>query len=139
MLFHDNQLMKNEVQLRLFLVENLIAFARYEDHEAALHIQLHELVSEAQQQDENPIMLIEEVLQTTYRQGDSTEEIANFLAQTGEMQRAMSQLEEHWSHRDTELPDLSLTTGGTSKKEAQSTFMHTNLRNYLEALTSLRL
>ena len=92
MIVYNNQLMQNESQLWLYMVSNNVPFTRYEDHEAALQIQLHELVEIALEKKEDPIMLLEEILGISYVGGHQAEEIANFLVHTDMRQYAMHQL-----------------------------------------------
>ena len=46
MIYFNNQLMPDDTSAKLFLVTNTKPFERYEDHEAALYIKLHELVEQ---------------------------------------------------------------------------------------------
>ena len=62
------------------MVTNTKPFERYEDHEAALYIQLHEMVEHAFAKGEDPIALIEDYLELVYTEGKSVAEIADFLA-----------------------------------------------------------
>ena len=137
MIFYNNQLMKSSNQLRLFLVSNPVPFERYEDHEAAIYIQLHELIEDAKNDKEDPISLIEEYLGTTYNLGNSDNEIASFLFQTGEMMSALNVLKENWHALDESVPGDSLMYGGVSKDEATQIFSQLSLRTYLEALVAI--
>lgn len=137
MIFYNNQLMKSGSQLKLFLVSNPIPFERYEDHEAAIYIQLHELIEEARKEKENPIALIEDYLGTTYNLGDSDNEIASFLFRTGEMMSALNVLKENWHTLDRSLPEDSLLYGGVSKEQVTQVFSQLSLRTFLEALVAL--
>jgi hypothetical protein len=138
MIFYHNQLMKNSRELRLYLVSNPVAFTRFEDHEAALHIQLHELVERAIEQQEDPVALIEDYLQVSYTGGDRSEDLAAFLANTPQMRHAMHTLQEHWGQLDDTLPDDSLLFGSaTTREEAVQSFSEITLRSYLEALSTV--
>ncbi|MCS5613087.1 MAG: hypothetical protein NZ961_21865, partial [Candidatus Poribacteria bacterium] len=68
------------------MVTNTKPFERYVDHEAALYIQLYQLVEHAFAKGENPIALIEDYLELVYTEGKSVAEIADFLANTDKMQ-----------------------------------------------------
>ena len=137
MIFYHNQLMKSSNQLKLFLVSNPVAFKRYEDHQAGIYIQLHELIEDARKEGEDPIGLIEEYLGTTCNLGDSDDEIASFLFQTGEMTAALNVLKENWHGLDESIPADSLMYGGVSFDEATQAFAELTFRTYLEALTAL--
>ena len=137
MIFYNNQLMKNQQQLRLYLVSNPKPFKRFEDHEAALQIQLHEMVERAIREKEDPIALIEEYLETTYNSGETVEDIANFLANTPQMVHAMHTLKDNWDQLDETLPEDSLMYGGTTRDEAVQAFSEITLRNYLETLSTV--
>lgn len=137
MIFYNNQLMKNQQQLRLYLVSNPKTFKVFEDHEAAIQIQLHELVARSIKEKESPIALIEEYLQTSYNGGDTVEDIANFLVNTPQMVHALHNLRDNWEQMDETLPEDSLMYGGTSREEAVQAFSEITLRNYLEALTGV--
>jgi len=137
MIFFNNQLMKNQQQLRLYLVSNPVPFKRFEDHEAALQIQLHELVQRAIEQKEDPVALIEEYLQVNYNGGDRPEDIANFLAGSPQMVHAMHTLKDNWDQLDETLPEDSLMYGGTTRDEAVQAFSEITLRNYLETLSTV--
>tara|TARA_R110002072_G_scaffold105515_4_gene230679 strand:- start:826 stop:1248 length:423 start_codon:yes stop_codon:yes gene_type:complete len=137
MIFYNNQLMKNHMQLRLYLVSNPTPFKRFEDHEAALQIQLHELVEKAIKDKEDPVALMEEYLQTNYNGGDTVEDMANYLANTPQMVHALHTLKDNWDQMDETLPEDSLMYGGTTRNEAVQAFSEITLRNYLEALTGI--
>ena len=137
MIFYNNQLMKNHMQLRLYLVNNPTPFKRFEDHEAALQIQLHELVEKAIKDKEDPVALMEEYLQTNYNGGDTVEDMANYLVNTPQMVHALHTLKDNWDQMDETLPEDSLMYGGTTKDEAVQAFSEITLRNYLEALTGI--
>ncbi len=125
------------MQLRLYLVSNPTPFKRFEDHEAALQIQLHELVEKAIKDKEDPVALMEEYLQTNYNGGDTVEDMANYLANTPQMVHALHTLKDNWDQMDETLPEDSLMYGGTTRNEAVQAFSEITLRNYLEALTGI--
>ena len=125
------------MQLRLYLVNNPTPFKRFEDHEAALQIQLHELVEKAIKDKEDPVALMEEYLQTNYNGGDTVEDMANYLVNTPQMVHALHTLKDNWDQMDETLPEDSLMYGGTTKDEAVQAFSEITLRNYLEALTGI--
>jgi hypothetical protein len=135
MIFFNNQLMKSQDQLRLYLVSNPTPFKRFEDHEAAIQLQLYELIEQAIADKENPIGLIEDNLKITYMEGESVEEIANFLVNTDQMLHAMHNLKDNWHHMDESVPSDSLLYGsGITRETAVSIYADTTLRNYLETL-----
>lgn len=125
------------MQLRLYLVSNPTPFKRFEDHEAALQIQLHELIEKAIKDKEDPVALMEEYLQTNYNGGDTVEDMANYLANTPQMVHALHTLKDNWDQMDETLPEDSLMYGGTTRDEAVQAFSEITLRNYLEALTGI--
>lgn len=125
------------MQLRLYLVSNPTPFKRFEDHEAALQIQLHELVEKAIKDKEDPVALMEAYLQTNYNGGDTVEDMANYLANTPQMVHALHTLKDNWDQMDETLPEDSLMYGGTTRDEAVQAFSEITLRNYLEALTGI--
>jgi len=137
MIFYNPQIMTNEKELFLYLVSNPKPFTRYENHEAALQIQLHELVERAIQNKENPIALIEFYLGITYNEGHTVADMANFIANSGQMRHALHQLKENWAELDDSLPGESLRFGGTSKEQAIQTFTQIALQTYLEALSGI--
>lgn len=108
MIFFHNQLMKSTHQLQLYLVSNPIPFERYEDHEAALYIQLHELIEEAQSHQEDPRTLIESYLGVSCPVGTTADELTAYLFQTGEMMAALHALKENWHALDTSVSGESL-------------------------------
>ncbi|MEQ3656490.1 MAG: hypothetical protein ABNH00_11555 [Dokdonia sp.] len=135
MIYFNNQLMPNDVSATLFLVTNTKPFERYEDHEAALYIHLYELVEHAFAKGDNPIALIEDYLELVYTEGKSVAEIANFLANTDQMQLALWTLKERWDTLDETAPQDSLLYGsGMGKEEAIQLYSEITLRTYLEAL-----
>ena len=137
MIFYNSQLMKNESQLRLYLASNPDAFTRFEDHEAALQIQLYDLVERAIAENEDPIALIEAYLQVSYNGTDTVDDIANFLIHTGQMRHAMHNLKENWDEMDETLPELSLKYASTSREQAIQVYSEITLRSYLEALSEV--
>ncbi|WP_235904674.1 hypothetical protein [Patiriisocius marinus] len=127
--------MPNDTSTKLFMVTNTKPFERYEDHEAALYIQLHQLVEHAFAKGENPIALIEDYLELVYTEGKSVGEIADFLANTDKMQLALWTLKESWDKLDETAPQDSLLYGsGMGKEEAIQLYSEITLRTYLEAL-----
>jgi len=137
MIFFNNQLMPTAGSATLYMVSNPVAFTRYEDHEAAIFIQLHELIERALAEGEDPIVLIESYLETIYVGGRTTNEIANFLMQNDKMTLAMWTLKESWSNMDESIPGDSLMYGGMEKKEAIRLYSEITLRTYLEVLTGV--
>lgn len=136
MIYFNNQLMPNDTKAKLFMVTNTKLFERYEDHEAALYIQLHQLVEHAFAKGENPIAHIEDYLELVYTEGQSIAEIANFLANTDKMQLALWTLKESWDKLDDSAPQDSLFYGSEMDKEkAIQLYSEITLRTYLEALT----
>lgn len=135
MIYFNNQLMPNNTSAKLFMVTNTKPFERYEDHEAALYIQLHQMVEHAFAKGEDPIALIEDYLELVYTEGKSVAEIADFLAQTDKMQLALWTLKESWDKLDESAPQDSLLYGnGMYKEEAIQLYSEITLRTYLEAL-----
>ena len=139
MIYFNNQLMPNDTSAKLFITTNTKAFERYEDHEAALYIQLHELVEHAFAKGDNPIALIEDYLELVYTEGKSVAEIADFLANTDKMQLALWTLKESWDKLDETAPQDSLLYGsGIDKEEAIQLYSEITLRTYLEALAQFK-
>jgi len=134
MIFYNNQLMSGDIKARLFMVSNPSKFERFEDHEAGIFIQLHELIEQARAMGENPIALIEEYLEVVYNEGNTIDEIASFLLETDKMQTALWTLKESWDKMDDSLPTSSIMYGGMDKEEAVQLYSETTLRSYLEAL-----
>ena len=126
--------MSGDVKARLFMVSNPSKFERFEDHEAGIFIQLHELIEQAKAMGENPISLIEEYLEVVYNEGNTTDEIASFLLETDKMQTALWTLKESWDKMDDSLPTSSIMYGGMDKEEAVQLYSETTLRSYLVAL-----
>ena len=136
MIFYDTQLMPDTGKARLFMVSNPIALERYEDHEAALYLQLHELVERSRAEGQDPVALLEDYLETVYTDGHNPEEIANFLFHHDKMQSVLWSLKESWSNLDKTLPGDSLMYGGLGREEMLEVYAETTLRTYLEALVA---
>ena len=136
MIFYNTQLMPDAGKARLFMVSNPIPLERYEDHEAALYLQLHELVERSRAEGQDPIALLEDYLETVYTDGHYPDEIANFLFHHDSMQSALWTLKESWSILDETLPEDSLMYGGLGKEKALEVYAETTLRTYLEALVA---
>lgn len=134
MIFYNNQLMQNGRELRLFLVSNPEKFTRYEDHEAALEIQLYELVERSIEEGQDPIALIESYLGVSYNAGEGAEEIGHYLVSSEEVRMTMSTLKENWSLLDESIPEDSRLFGRVTRKEAIQVFSELSLETYLEAL-----
>ncbi|MAQ76902.1 MAG: hypothetical protein CL613_11305 [Aquimarina sp.] len=134
MIFYNNQLMKTREDAVLYMVSNPVPFEGYNDHEAGIYIQIHELIERAIAEGENPVMLIEEYLEIVYMGGEMINEMAAFLFQTDRMHQALWSLQESWDAIDTSLPEMSRMYGGLSKEEATQLYAETTLRSYLEAL-----
>ena len=137
MIFHHNQLMKNEKELVFYLATNKHPFTCFEDHRAALEIRMHELVEVAFQEQEDPIALIESSLGITYNEGETIEEITHFLINTDHHTHSMSNLQEAWSLIDENLPSESLIHSGTTEEDAVRVFPTITLRSYLESLSKV--
>lgn len=138
MIFYHNQLMKNELELQLFVVSNPVPFECFEDHEAALEIQLETLIQQAIKEKEDPIALIEGYLGINDFYSENTREIAERIARSDQMASALISLRDHWQQFDPTLPENSLVYGnGIGKKEAIDAFSNLTLRTYLETLSSL--
>ncbi len=137
MIFYNNQLMQNEQQLRLYLVSNPKAFKRYEDHEAALQIQIYELIERSIEDNEDPVTLIESYLDVNYNGGSNADDIAAFLINSHQMIHALHQLKDNWDELDDSLPEVSLKHTGTSKQQAVQVYSEITLRSYLEALSTI--
>ncbi len=130
--------MKTEAQLRVYLVSNPVPFKRYEDHEAALQIQLYDLIERAIEEKENPVALIEDYLGITYTGGDNIDDIATFLLATDQMNYAMNDLKDNWHHLDeSQAADSLLYSTGIERKDAVRIYSEITLRNYLENLATL--
>lgn len=130
--------MKTEAQLRVYLVANPVPFKRYEDHEAALQIQLYDLIERAIEEKENPVALIEDNLGITYTGSDNIDDIASFLLATDQMSYAMNDLKDNWYHLDeSQAADSLLYNAGIDRADAVRIFSEITLRNYLENLATL--
>ena len=139
MIYFNNQLMSDHTSVKLFITTNTKAFERYEDHEAALYIQLHDLVEHAFTNGDNPIALIENYLELVYTEGASVAEIADFLAHSDKMQLALWTLKERWDKLDETAPQDALLYGnGISKAAAIALYSELTLRTYLEALAQFK-
>ncbi len=135
MIFFNPQLMPSRAEATLYMVSNPVPFTRFEDHEAAIYLQLHELIERSMQEGENPISLIEEYLGTVYTEGKTVDEIAAFLMQQDAMILALWTLQESWNNFDETLPETSLIHGGMEKKAAIQLYAEITLRTYLEILS----
>ena len=136
MIYYNNQLMPDDRSAILFMTANSKPFERYEDHQAAIYVQLHLLVEESIKMGENPIHLIENHLETVYVDGNSVEEIAGFLAHTDKVQNALWSLQERWISMDTSLSEASLMYGGMQKQQAFELYSEITLISYLETLAN---
>jgi hypothetical protein len=138
MIFYNNQLMQSLNQVRLYVVSHPTPFARFQDHESAIIIQLHELIEQAIADNENPVALIEDSLGVTYTEGATVDELTNFIVCTDHMSVALQKLKENWHHLDPSVPADSLFySTGISRSDIIETYAETTLRNYLEALASV--
>lgn len=137
MIFFNNQLMPTVGSATLYMVHNPVTFTRFEDHEAAIFIQLHELIDRAFAEGDDPIALIETYLETIYTGGKQTSEIASFLMQSDRMVLALWTLKESWDNLDDAIPADSLLYGGMEKKEALQLYAEITLRTYLEVLSGV--
>lgn len=137
MIFFNNQLMKSDRQLTLFMVSHPTPFSRYEDHEAALHIQLSEMIEKAIKDRENPVALIQNHLGLNYSGDPNPEDIASFLLHSHFMTHALHGLRDNWSQLDETLPANSKMYGGISSEHAREVFMEVSLHTYLEALAGI--
>ena len=138
MIFYNPQLMENQWQLTLFLVNNPVPFNNFEDHQAAIHLKLSELIESALKEGEHPIRMIEDYLSITYSSGTTVDEIANFNYHTHFMQSALYELRENWEEMDDSLPELSVKNGsGTTREQAIEVYTEITLRSYLEALAQV--
>ena len=134
MIIYNNQLMTSSVQATLFMVSNPVPFTRFEDHEAAIFIQMHTLVEQSFAEGQNPVELIESYLETTYTGGHNVDEIASYLLQHDKMQSALWTLKENWDNLDQSVPGDSLMYGGMEKDDAIQHYTEITLLTYLEAL-----
>lgn len=136
MIFYNNQLMPTREEAIVYMVRNPVPFSNYEDHEAGIYIQLHELIEQAIAEGENPVVLIEEYLETVYTGGTSVEEIAAFLFHNDKMNQALWTLQQNWDSIDDTLPENSLFYGGIDTQETMQLYSEITLRSYLNALTN---
>lgn len=134
MIFYNNQLMSNDINATLYMVTNPIPLDSFDDHEASIYIQLHDLIEQAKGLGDNPIALIEDYLDTVYIDGQSVEEIASFLFYSDKMRSALWGLKTQWDNYDKTLPEDSLMYGGMGKQAAIQLYSEITLRTYLEAL-----
>ena len=135
MIFFNAQLMPNREDATLYMVRNPTPFSRFEDHEAAIFLQLHELIERAIEEGENPIALIEGYLNVVYTGGNAVDEIAAFLLQTDAMVISLWSLQERWRNFDESLPETSIMYGGMEQKEALQLYSEITLRTYLEIVS----
>lgn len=138
MIFYNSQLMQNESEAMLYMVSNPVPFIRFEDHQSAIYIHLHQMIEHAINAGENPITLIEDYLNITYNSGESIDEIASFLFQTDKMVSAMWTLKESWDMIDESLPQDSLMYGGIGRERVLELYSEITLRSYLETLSEDR-
>lgn len=137
MIYYNNQLMPDDLSARLFMVSNTDDFEKFEDHEAALHFYIQTLTEQSLNEGENPKALIEDYLGITYTEGNSIEEMSNFVIHTDVMQSAFARLKENWYLKEDNLGKDTLFFGsGMSQEEILTTYSTTTLRNYLETLSS---
>lgn len=136
MIFYNNQLMPTREEAIVYMVRNPVPFSNYEDHEAGIYIQLHELIEQAIAEGENPVVLIEEYLETVYTGGTSVKEIAAFLFHNDKMNQALWTLQQNWDSIDDTLPENSLFYGGIDTQETMQLYSEITLRSYLNALTN---
>ena len=130
--------MKTERELELYLVSNPAPFTRFDDHEAALEIQVFNLVQNCLDQQDDPVMLIEQILGIEF-QGDNTlEGIAYFIIRSDQMRTAMFRLSENWDAYDPSVPEMSMkTVAGTTRQQALEVYQNLTLASYLEALANI--
>lgn len=135
MIFYNPSLMPTPQSALLFMVDNPIPIENYEDHKAALYIQLHELIIESRMATEDPITLIEEYLEVYYNEGQATEEIAAFLITQDKMTQALSLLQSNWKTYSSDAHSQSIAYGGVSKNTYLEQYATLTLRSYLETLS----
>lgn len=135
MIFFNPQLMPTRAEATLYMVSNPKPFTRFEDHQAALYLQLHDLIERAMEEGDDPILLIEEYLGKVYTDGNIIDQIAAFLMEQDAMILALWTLQESWRNYDASLPENSLMYGGMDKKEAIQLYAEITLRTYLEVLS----
>ena len=137
MIYYNNQLMPDDSSAQLFLVSNSVAFEKFEDHEAAIHFHIDQLINVAISEGENPKALIEDYLEISFCDGHTTEEITSFLMETDKMQTALWTLQERWQSMDESLTEDSLLGGNSvGKEEAIQLYAEITLRSYLETLAT---
>lgn len=136
MIYHHNQLMKDEVEATLFAVTNPVPFTSYEDHETAIYLRLYELVEDAEAAGEHPLHLIEGMLEEPLPCGEDISQLADVLYHSGPMSRALGVLQEHWAHLDPEAGTASRRYRGASQTLTEQVYAETTLRSYLETLAT---
>lgn len=137
MIFYNPTLMPTPETALLFMVHNPIPLKNYDDHEAALYIQLHELVARSRVEGENPIALVENYLGIYYNEGATTDEITNFLIHQDVLVQALSTLRSNWKTFNPNVEAESIAEGGLSKAEYMECYGAITLRTYLETLSSV--
>lgn len=137
MIFYHPQLMQDDQQLRLYIVSNPSPFTRFEDHEAALQIQVHEMVQRAIEQGEDPVAMIEDYLGVVYNEGFAVSDIGNYITGTDHMRHAMHVLRDNWQAMTESSPEDSLRYGGPGRQQAVEQYSEMNLRTYLDALSNV--
>ena len=137
MIYYNAQLMPDDSASTLFMVSNPESFERYEDHEAALHFHLNELIKQAVSEGEMPIALIEDYLEVNYNDSNTPNEISDFLIQTDVMQSALGMLKENWHQKQGDAMEEGLLLGqGLSEEEVIQKYAQITLRSYLETLSA---
>ncbi|WP_010180398.1 hypothetical protein [Aquimarina agarilytica] len=137
MIYYNPQLMPDDAAITLFIVSNPESFERYEDHEAALHFHLNELIKQAIAEGEMPIALIEDYLEVSYNDGNMVNEISDFLMHTDTMQSALGMLKESWHQKQGDTVEEGLFFGqGISEEEITQKYAQITLRSYLETLSA---
>lgn len=134
MIFYHPQIMANTTEARVFMVDNPKSFEKYEDHRAAIFLNLQRLINQAIQENDDPQQLIEGYLQITNHSGNTPEELSHLIFHSGKMTHALGVLKENWSVLDPNVPNESLLYGGISSEQAETIFIETDLRAYLESL-----
>lgn len=134
MLFYNPQLMPNEQSARLFMVSSTQTVDDYQSHEAHLQLRVQQLITEARNSGEDPVMLIEEYLACDYPDTIENSSLAAYILQHDRMQSALWTLQELWGFYDPELPSDSLYFKGMDTQEALETYAQVDLRSFLEAL-----
>ena len=137
MIFFNPTLMPTPETALLFMVHNPLPLANYGDHEAALYIQLHELITQSLAEGKDPIMLIEEYLEVYYNDGHTPEEIAAFLIQQDKMVQALALLRDNWKTYSPDIEPESIAYGGLSKQGYLEQYGQLNFRSYIETLSNL--